>query len=69
LTRWNKLCRAYAAGVKRTYLSKLEKAASYPGLEIIAHLVIVCASSTDRSHHPGHRSAAAKMLERDFRDV
>ena len=29
---------AHTAGVNRTYLSKLEKAASYPGLEIIAKL-------------------------------
>lgn len=29
---------AYEAGVNRTYLSKLEKGASYPGLEIIAKL-------------------------------
>ena len=29
---------AQAAAVNRTYLSKLEKAASYPGLEIIAKL-------------------------------
>ena len=28
-------------GVNRTYLSKLEKAATYPGLEIIAKLVTV----------------------------
>ncbi len=32
---------AYEAGVNRTYLSKLEKAASYPGLEIIAKLAAV----------------------------
>ncbi|HEY2540039.1 MAG TPA: helix-turn-helix transcriptional regulator [Stellaceae bacterium] len=32
---------AYEAGVNRTYLSKLEKAASYPGLEIIAKLATV----------------------------
>ena len=32
---------AYAAGVNRTYLSKLEKGASYPGLEIIAKLARV----------------------------
>jgi transcriptional regulator with XRE-family HTH domain len=32
---------AYAAGVNRTYLSKLEKGASYPGLEIIAKLATV----------------------------
>jgi transcriptional regulator with XRE-family HTH domain len=29
------------AGVNRTYLSKLEKAASYPGREIIAKLATV----------------------------
>jgi transcriptional regulator with XRE-family HTH domain len=29
---------AYEAGVNRTYLSKLEKGVSYPGLEIIAKL-------------------------------
>jgi hypothetical protein len=29
-------------GEGRTYVSKLEKGASYPGLEIIAHLAIVC---------------------------
>ncbi len=32
---------AYEAGVNRTYLSKLEKGASYPWLEIIAKLTIV----------------------------
>jgi transcriptional regulator with XRE-family HTH domain len=31
----------YRAGVNRTYMSKLEKGASYPGLEIIAKLVTV----------------------------
>jgi hypothetical protein len=31
-----------ARGTNRTDLSKLEKGASYPGLEIIAHLAIVC---------------------------
>ena len=34
---------ANAQRVKRTYLSKLEKAASYPGREIIAKLVAVLA--------------------------
>jgi transcriptional regulator with XRE-family HTH domain len=29
---------AYRAGVNRAYMSKLEKEASYPGLEIIAKL-------------------------------
>jgi transcriptional regulator with XRE-family HTH domain len=29
---------AYEAGVNRTYVSKLEKGVSYPGLEIIAKL-------------------------------
>lgn len=32
---------AYEAGINRTYLSKLEKAGSYPGLEIIAKLATV----------------------------
>jgi transcriptional regulator with XRE-family HTH domain len=32
---------AYEAGVNRTYISKLEKGASYPGLEIIAKLATV----------------------------
>jgi len=32
---------AYEAGINRTYLSKLEKAASYPGLEIIGKLATV----------------------------
>jgi transcriptional regulator with XRE-family HTH domain len=32
---------AYTAGVNRTYLSKLEKGVSYPGLEIIAKLADV----------------------------
>ena len=32
---------AHEAGVNRTYLSKLEKGASYPGLEIIAKLATV----------------------------
>jgi predicted transcriptional regulator len=32
---------AYESGVNRTYLSKLEKAATYPGLEIIAKLATV----------------------------
>jgi transcriptional regulator with XRE-family HTH domain len=31
----------YRAGVNRTYMSKLEKGASYPGLEIIAKLATV----------------------------
>jgi transcriptional regulator with XRE-family HTH domain len=31
----------YRAGVNRTYMSKLEKGASYPGLEIIAKLARV----------------------------
>ena len=32
---------AYEAGVNRTYVSKLEKGVSYPGLEIIAKLATV----------------------------
>jgi transcriptional regulator with XRE-family HTH domain len=32
---------AYEAGVNRTYMSKLEKGGSYPGLEIIGKLAIV----------------------------
>jgi len=32
---------AYDAAVNRTYVSKLEKGASYPGLEIIAKLATV----------------------------
>ncbi len=32
---------AYDAGVNRTYLSKLETAVSYPGLEIIGKLAAV----------------------------
>jgi transcriptional regulator with XRE-family HTH domain len=32
---------AYQAGVNGTYVSKLEKGASYPGLEIIAKLATV----------------------------
>ena len=32
---------AYAAGVNRGYMSKLEKGASYPGLEIIGKLAAV----------------------------
>lgn len=32
---------AYTAGVNRTYLSKLEKGASYAGLEIIGKLAVV----------------------------
>lgn len=32
---------AYEAGVNRTYLSKLEKAVSYPGLEIIGKIASV----------------------------
>jgi transcriptional regulator with XRE-family HTH domain len=32
---------AYEAGVNRTYVSKLEKAASYPRLEVIAKLATV----------------------------
>jgi transcriptional regulator with XRE-family HTH domain len=32
---------AHQAGVNRTYMSKLEKGASYPGLEIIAKLATV----------------------------
>jgi len=32
---------AYEAGINRTYISKLEKAVSYPGLEIIGKLAIV----------------------------
>ena len=32
---------AYAAGINRSYMSKLEKGASYPGLEIIAKLATV----------------------------
>jgi DNA-binding XRE family transcriptional regulator len=32
---------AYEAGVNRTYVSKLEKGTSYPGLEIIAKLATV----------------------------
>jgi transcriptional regulator with XRE-family HTH domain len=32
---------AYTAGVNRTYLSKLEKGISYPGLEIIGKLADV----------------------------
>lgn len=31
---------AYGADVNRTYMSKLEKGASYPGLEIIGKLAI-----------------------------
>lgn len=32
---------AYEAGINRTYLSKLEKGVSHPGLEIIAKLATV----------------------------
>jgi transcriptional regulator with XRE-family HTH domain len=32
---------AYEAGVNRSYMSKLEKGASYPGLEIIGKLAAV----------------------------
>ena len=32
---------AYEAGINRTYLSKLEKGASYPGLEIIATVAVL----------------------------
>jgi len=32
---------AHAAGINRSYMSKLEKGASYPGLEIIAKLATV----------------------------
>jgi len=32
---------AYEAGVNRTYMSKLEKGGSYPGLEIIGKLATV----------------------------
>jgi len=32
---------AYLVGINRTYLSKHEKAASYPGLEIMAKLATV----------------------------
>jgi transcriptional regulator with XRE-family HTH domain len=32
---------AYEAGVNRSYLSKVEKGASYPGLEIIGKLAAV----------------------------
>jgi transcriptional regulator with XRE-family HTH domain len=32
---------AYEAGVNRTYMSKLEKGGSYPGLEIIGKLAAV----------------------------
>jgi transcriptional regulator with XRE-family HTH domain len=32
---------AHEAGVNRSYMSKLEKGASYPGLEIIAKLATV----------------------------
>jgi transcriptional regulator with XRE-family HTH domain len=32
---------AYQAGINRSYMSKLEKGASYPGLEIIAKLATV----------------------------
>ena len=32
---------AYEAGINRSYMSKLEKGASYPGLKIIAKLATV----------------------------
>jgi transcriptional regulator with XRE-family HTH domain len=32
---------AYETGINRSYISKLEKGASYPGLEIIAKLATV----------------------------
>jgi transcriptional regulator with XRE-family HTH domain len=32
---------AHEAGINRSYMSKLEKGASYPGLEIIAKLATV----------------------------
>jgi transcriptional regulator with XRE-family HTH domain len=32
---------AHEAGINRSYMSKLEKGASYPGLEIIARLATV----------------------------
>jgi transcriptional regulator with XRE-family HTH domain len=32
---------AHEAGMNRTYLSKLEKAVSYPGLEIIGKIALV----------------------------
>jgi transcriptional regulator with XRE-family HTH domain len=33
---------AYEANVNRSYMSKLEKGASYPGLEIMGKLATVC---------------------------
>jgi transcriptional regulator with XRE-family HTH domain len=49
---------AYEAGINRSYMSKLEKGASYPGLEIIAKLAIVLecepAELLKRSTKPDH---------------
>ena len=39
--RFPRSCGHYAAGIIRSYMSKLERAASYPGLEIIAKLATV----------------------------
>jgi transcriptional regulator with XRE-family HTH domain len=41
--------RTDVAGVNRTYLSKLEKGASYPGLEIIAKLATVADPASTRA--------------------
>jgi Helix-turn-helix len=38
---WHSASVRYEAGINRSYMSKLEKGASYPGLEIIAKLATV----------------------------
>jgi class 3 adenylate cyclase len=64
---------AHTAGLNRTYLPKLEKAASYPGLDIMARLATVLEVKL-RGYGLGppplgQRSAVDKMSEENCRDV
>jgi transcriptional regulator with XRE-family HTH domain len=53
---------ARMASVNRTYLSKLEKGASYPGLEIIAKLATVL--DVEGQHLPDAGTRAGEIASR-----
>jgi len=51
---------AFEAGINRSYMSKLEKGASYPGLEILAKLATVLeCEPTDLIKSPPRHSPSA----------
>ena len=57
---------AYEAGVNRTYLSKLEKGASYVGLEIIGKLSAVLETEPAEFLRLSHKGSDASTDENEF---